>query len=163
MFPHHEMAVGLRCGKTNTKKLRYFARPDPAIGRDSSGRSILFSIKEESTRLPTSSPFSKKPNGIEPSRGEVLLPSARASLLKTPTGCTSGFLRVSANERKGPEARNHGFGSESCSRGLVFPQRGHHRPKCRSLVFPDGDIAGRNYNTDFDPSLEYSTNRVALF
>ena len=34
---------------------------------------------------------------------------------------------------------------------------------CRDLVFPDGDIAGPNSNTAFDPSLEYSTNRVMLF
>ena len=47
-----------------------------------------------------------------------------------------------------PEARNHGFGFASCSRGLVFP---------------DGDIAGPNSNTVFDPSLEYSTDKVVLF
>ena len=47
-----------------------------------------------------------------------------------------------------PEARNHGFGFASCSRGLVFP---------------DGDIAGPNSNTAFDPSLEYFTDKVVLF
>ena len=47
-----------------------------------------------------------------------------------------------------PEARNHGFELASCSRGLVFP---------------DGDIAGPNSNTAFDPSLEYSTDKVVLF
>ena len=30
-------------------------------------------------------------------------------------------------------------------------------------MFPDGDIAGPNSDTDFDPSLEYSTDKVVLF
>ena len=30
-------------------------------------------------------------------------------------------------------------------------------------MFPDGDIAGPNPNTAFDPSLEYSTDKVMLF
>ena len=47
-----------------------------------------------------------------------------------------------------PEARNHGFGFASCS---------------RSLVIPDGDSAGPNSNTAFNPSLEYSTDKVVLF
>ena len=48
----HEVAVGLRCGKANTKTS--LARIDPVLTRDSSGRSILFPIKEESSRLATS-------------------------------------------------------------------------------------------------------------
>ena len=47
-----------------------------------------------------------------------------------------------------PEARNHGFGFASCSRGLVFP---------------NGDIAGPNFNTASDPYLEYSTDKAVLF
>ena len=47
-----------------------------------------------------------------------------------------------------PEARYHGYGFASCSRGLVFP---------------NGDIADPNSNTAFDPSLEYSTDKVVLF
>ena len=75
-FCDHEVAVGLRCGKANTKTPRYFARLDPVFVRDSSERSILLSIKEELTRLATSSLFSKRPNGIEPSRVEFSLPPA---------------------------------------------------------------------------------------
>ena len=30
-------------------------------------------------------------------------------------------------------------------------------------MFPDGDIAGPNSNTAFDPSLKYSTDKVVLF
>ena len=37
------VAVGLRCGKANTKTPRSLARLDPVFPRDSSGRSILFS------------------------------------------------------------------------------------------------------------------------
>ena len=47
-----------------------------------------------------------------------------------------------------PEARNHGFGFASCSPGLVFL---------------DGDIVGPYPNTTFDPSLNYSTEKVVSF
>ena len=65
----------------------------------------------------------------------------------------SGALRADSRpfpptREERPEARNYGFGFASCSRGLVFP---------------DGDIAGPNCNTAFDPSLEYSTDKVVLF
>ena len=43
------------------------------FARDNSGRSVLFSIKEESTRLAISSPFSKRHNGKEPPREITLL------------------------------------------------------------------------------------------
>ena len=58
----------------------------------------------------------------------------------------SGCSRLSANERRRPEAGSRGFAS--CSRGLVFP---------------DGDIAGPNSNTAFDPSLKYSRVIVVMF
>ena len=78
----------LRCGKANTQTPRSFARFDPVFARDNSGCSVLFSIKEESTRLATSSPFSKRHNGKEPLRVKTLLPPARAPLQKAPTGST---------------------------------------------------------------------------
>ena len=71
----HVVAVGLRCGKANTNTPIYFARLDPVFPRDSSGRSIIFPIKKESTRLATSSPFPKISNGKGPSRGEINHPS----------------------------------------------------------------------------------------
>ena len=56
-------------------------------------------------------------------------------------GCSEGgFLRVSACECGGPEARSPGFGLASCSRGLVLPQGDTTGPKSRGLVFPEGDI-----------------------
>ena len=70
----HEVAVDLRFGNANTRTPRSFARLDPVFARDNSGRSVLFSIKEESTRLATSSPFSKRHNGEEPPRVKILLP-----------------------------------------------------------------------------------------
>ena len=88
VFSDHEVAVDLRCGKANTKTPRHFARLDPVLARDNSGRSFLFSIKEESTRLANSSPFSKRHNGKEPPRVKPLLPLPRAPLQKTPTGST---------------------------------------------------------------------------
>ena len=78
----------LRCGKANTKTPRSFARLDPAFALDNSGHSAPFYIKEESTRLATSSPFSKGKNGKEPPQVKALLPLARAPLQKTPTGST---------------------------------------------------------------------------
>ena len=57
-----------------------------------------------------------------------------------------GDFSPTSEER--PEPRYHGFGFASFSRGQVFP---------------DGDIAGPNFNTAFDPSLEYSTDKVVLF
>ena len=56
--------------------------------RDSSGRSILFSIKKEPASLATSSLSSKRANANEPPRARNLFPLARAPLSKTPTGST---------------------------------------------------------------------------
>ena len=58
------------------------------------------------------------------------------------------ILAFPVDERRRPEARNHGFGFASFS---------------RSLVFPEGDISSPNSNTAFDPSLKYSTDKVVLF
>ena len=80
IFSDHEVAVDFRSGKANTKIPRSFARLDAVFARDSSGRSVFFSIKEESTRFATSSPFSKRPNGKEPPRVNQLWPPARAPL-----------------------------------------------------------------------------------
>ena len=53
--------------------------------RDSSGRSTLFPIKEESSSLATSFPFSKRANGKEPPPVGSMLPPTRAPLMKAPT------------------------------------------------------------------------------
>ena len=47
---------------------------------------LFFLIMEESTRLATSFPFSKRPDGNEPSRVGLLLLPTRAPLLKMSTG-----------------------------------------------------------------------------
>ena len=82
------LAVDLKCGKANTKTSKSSARLDPVFARDNCGRSVLISIKEESTRLATSSPFSQRYNGKEPLRVKPLSPPARARLQKTPTWST---------------------------------------------------------------------------
>ena len=87
-FSDREVAVGLSYGKANTKTPRPFARLDPVFAHDNSGRSVLCAIKEESTRLLISSPFSKRPNKKGPPRERPLLPPARAPLQKMPTGST---------------------------------------------------------------------------
>ena len=66
--PGYEVAAGLRCGKSNTKTPRSFARVDPLLRRDGGGCSIILAIKEEPSRLATLSPLSKRPYGKEPSR-----------------------------------------------------------------------------------------------
>ena len=86
LLPGHEVVVGLRRGKANTNTLKSLARLDPVSPRDSSGRSIFFTIKEDSSRLATSFPFSNKANGKEPSLVGHMLPTTRAPLMKTPTG-----------------------------------------------------------------------------
>ena len=103
--------------------------------------------------------------------GDIADPNVQRGL---PTGWHRRFLTIfraqlewmpafSANERRGPEERNRGFGFASSSRSLVFPQEDTTGPTCRGLVFPDEDIAGPHSNTAFDPSLDYSTDKVVLF
>ena len=84
----HEVAVGLRCGKANTTP-SCLARLNPVFPRDSRGRSILFPIKEESSRLATSFPSSKRADGTEPPRVGPIWPPTRSPLSKTHTGATS--------------------------------------------------------------------------
>ena len=61
---------------------------------DSSGRSVLFSNGEGVDKiLATWSPFSKRPNGKQTYRGEVLLPPAWVRFPKTSTGvCCPCFV-----------------------------------------------------------------------
>ena len=73
-------------GRPTLKYPRFFARLDLVFPRDCSGHSILFPIKEESTRLATWSPFLPSPNGKEPSPVGLMLPPTRAPLMKTTTG-----------------------------------------------------------------------------
>ena len=89
---------------------------------DSSGRSIPFPIKEESTRLSTSSPFSKGSIRKEPSRVGLLLPPTRAPILKTSTGSA---------------------GPRSSSRTLTHVQRAGSVPveQEKEPTLPDGPVA----------------------
>ena len=92
LLPDHKEAVGLRFEKVNPNTPRCFARLDPVFLRDSSGRSILFPIKEESTSLATSPFSSKRTNGNDPHRARNMLPHAQTPLLLTrPTGPASSL------------------------------------------------------------------------
>ena len=86
-FSDHEVAVDLRCGKTKTKTPRSLRGSTRCLLAITAG-AVLFSMKEESTRLATSSPFSKRHNGKESLRVRILLPLPRSPLQKTPTGST---------------------------------------------------------------------------
>ena len=79
--------MDVRCGKANTKTPTTFARLDPVFARDNSGRSVLFFIKKESTRLATLSPFSKNHNGKEPPQVKVIFPS----LSRAPVGAHKNY------------------------------------------------------------------------
>ena len=81
-FHDHVVAVGLRCGKANTKKPRSFSWLDLAFLRDCSARYIRLPIKEESTKLATSFLFSKRKNEEGPSLVGFLLPPTRPCLQK---------------------------------------------------------------------------------
>ena len=110
LIPGHEVAVGLRGGKANTKTPRSSARRDPVFPRDSSGRSILFHIKEESSRLATWFPFSKRTNRKEPSWVGPMLPPTRAPLMKTTTGSASPALSSRTNPRASGSVATSGAG-----------------------------------------------------
>ena len=58
------------------------------FARNSSERSVLAGIKEESTRSDTSSPFSNSPDRKGPFRVKILLSPAQAPFKETPTGST---------------------------------------------------------------------------
>ena len=98
----------------------------------------------------------KKPRTGVPRRGHCRSTNVQRGYRRVDTFGVchfSGVVRADSRafpptSEERPEARNHGFGFPSCSRGLVFP---------------DGDIAGPNPNTTFDPSLEYSADKVVLF
>ena len=78
--------------------------------RDSSGRSIRFPIKEESSRLTTSFPFSKRDNGKEPARVGPMLPPTRAPLLKTDRGYKPCSVFTHANPRASGSVATSGTG-----------------------------------------------------
>ena len=92
----------MRCGKANTRTPTYFTRLDLVFARDCSGRSVVVFMKEESTRLATSSLFSKTPNGKEPPRDKPLWPPTRTPLQTTSTGSTGP---ASASVRSPPFLR----------------------------------------------------------
>ena len=84
--PGHVVVVGLRSGKANTETPSSRLKIDSAFPSNNGGLSILFSIKEESTRLATLSPFHTRYTGRTPSPVDPLLPSIKALFVKSSTG-----------------------------------------------------------------------------
>ena len=80
--------------------------------------------------------FNEATDGLEPSVFAIF----RAQIEQ--------ILAVFSQRAKKTRGEKPRFRIASCSRGLVFP---------------DGDIAGPNSDTAFDPCLEYSTDKVVLF
>ena len=77
-------------------------------------------------------------------------------------GCSEGvFLRVSASECGGLEARNPGSGLAYCSRSLVLPQGDTTDPKSRGLVLPEGNIANPQMSNEATDGLAPSV--LAIF
>ena len=84
--PGHAVAVGLRCGKADTEGPRYRVKLDSALPRNSDGHSTLFPVKEEPTRLATSSPFPSRSAGRKPPPVDNLVPPTGGPFLKAYTG-----------------------------------------------------------------------------
>ena len=82
--PGHAVAIGLRCGKANTETPRSWLKLDLAFPRNNGGRSTLFPIKEESTRLLPCLP--SRPGLQEGTPVDTLFPPTRAPFLKSCTG-----------------------------------------------------------------------------
>ena len=78
--PGHAVAVGWRCGKAENETPRPRVWLDSSFSRKSGGSSTVFPVKEESTRLATSSPFPSRPTGRKTSPVGTLLPHTRARL-----------------------------------------------------------------------------------
>ena len=80
------VAVGLRCGKADIEAPRSMVKLDSAFPHKSGGRSTLFPVKEEPTRLATSSPFPSRSAGSKPPPADNLVPPTGGPLLKASTG-----------------------------------------------------------------------------
>ena len=79
--------------------------------RDSSGRSILFPIKEESSRLATSFPFSKRANGKEPPSGGTYVATHPSPAHEDPYRvCKPCFVFTHANPRASGSVATSGAG-----------------------------------------------------
>ena len=84
--PGHAVAVGLRCVMDDIEAPRSRVKLDSAFPRRRGGRSALFPLKEEPTRLTTSSPFPGRSAGMKPPLVDNLAPPTGRPLLKASTG-----------------------------------------------------------------------------
>ena len=104
--PGHAMAVGLRRRKADTKTPRSQVQLDSAFPRNIGGRSTLFAVKEEPTRLATSSPFPSRSAGRKPPSVDNLAPPTGGPLLKASTGSAGPVSpsRMLTHVRSAPSA-----------------------------------------------------------
>ena len=104
--PGHAVAIPLRCGKADTEAPRSRVKLDPAFPRNSGGRSTLFPVKEEPTRLATASPFPNRSAGRKPDSVEKLVPPTGGPLLKASTGSAGPLSppRTLSHVRSAPTA-----------------------------------------------------------
>ena len=92
LLPRLEVAVGLRCGKATLKHRDLWRGSIRCSLATVAGALSFFPSRRSRQRLATSSPFSKRPNGKEPSRVGLMLPTTRAPLMKTPIGSAGPAL-----------------------------------------------------------------------
>ena len=104
--PGHAVAVGLRRGKADAEAPRSSVKLDSAFPRNSGGRSTLFPVEEEPTRLATSSPFPRRSAGRKPFPVDNLVPPTGGPLLKASTGSAGPVSpsRTLSHVRSAPSA-----------------------------------------------------------
>ena len=148
--------------------------------RDSSGRSIFFPIKEESSRLATSFPFSKRGNGKDHSRVGRMLPTTRAPLMKTPTGLagpapssrtlTHGHQAASLpvkhveepTLRDGPVVTPRPRARSAGRYSRTYAEESHISSRRNSLEPPAPSVAVRAASCDFSPTSERGMARETV-
>ena len=84
----------MRCGKADIEAPRSRMKLDSALPRKRGGRSTLFPVKEEPTRLATLSPFPSRSAGRKPPPVDNVVPPTGSPLLKASTG-SAGILSPS--------------------------------------------------------------------
>ena len=150
------------------------------FSRDSSGRSILSLIKEESSRLASLSPLSKRANGKEPYRAGLMLPPTRAPLMKTPTGSAGSapssrtlthvhqaasipVEQVEETTLRGKPVVTPRPPAQSAGRfSRTSTEKAHLSSRRSSLEHPAPSGSVRAASCDFSPKSEGDTGRETL-
>ena len=135
--PGHEVAVGLRCGKADIEAPRSRMKLDSALPRKRGGSSTLFPVKEEPTRLTTSSPFPGRPAGRKlplvgnlgpPTGGPLLKASTRSAGPLSPSHTPTHVRSVPSGtvEKEQPDTARRASSDSTVSGQInrsIIPQR----------------------------------------